>query len=128
MAGQDIRIRIDDDEDLAAVRDAAEAQGIALEEVTGVTPSTSASEWDEMASSASVTDASVAAVIPGPGPTRTALESIFGTFRSAVPTSGTYAVNDIVWNTLPTAGGFIGWVCVTAGTPGTWKGFGLIES
>ena len=47
---------------------------------------------------------------------------------SAVPTTGTYKVGDIVYNSVPTAGGYVGWVCVTAGTPGTWKGFGAIEA
>lgn len=26
----------------------------------------------------------------------------------------------------PTAGGVMGWVCTTAGSPGTWKTFGAI--
>lgn len=46
---------------------------------------------------------------------------------NAAPVSGTWAVGDIIYNTTPTAGGFIGWVCVTAGTPGTWKTFGEIS-
>lgn len=46
---------------------------------------------------------------------------------SAAPTTGTWKVGDIVYNDTPTAGGFIGWVCVTAGTPGTWKTFGAIS-
>jgi len=46
---------------------------------------------------------------------------------SAAPTTGTWAVGDIVYNDTPTAGGYIGWVCVTAGTPGTWKTFGPIS-
>ena len=46
---------------------------------------------------------------------------------SAAPTTNTWAVGDIVYNDTPTAGGFIGWVCVTAGTPGTWKTFGPIS-
>lgn len=45
---------------------------------------------------------------------------------TAAPTSGTWQVGDRVWNTAPTAGGTLGWVCVTAGTPGTWKTFGSI--
>lgn len=44
------------------------------------------------------------------------------------PTSGTYNQGDIVWNISPSAGGYIGWVCVVGGTPGTWKGFGAIAS
>ena len=47
---------------------------------------------------------------------------------TAAPTTGTYAVGDKVENSVPAAGGYIGWVCVTAGTPGTWKGYGLISS
>lgn len=35
---------------------------------------------------------------------------------------------DIVWNTNPSAGGYIGWVCSNAGSYYTWKGFGIIES
>jgi hypothetical protein len=31
-------------------------------------------------------------------------------------------------NSAPTAGGNIGWVCTTAGTPGTWKTFGAIAA
>lgn len=28
---------------------------------------------------------------------------------------------DVVWNNAATAGGNAGWMCITAGTPGTWK-------
>jgi len=37
---------------------------------------------------------------------------------------------DIVYNTAPTSGGYVGWVCVEGDgtTLGTWKGFGVIES
>lgn len=38
-----------------------------------------------------------------------------------------FYVGDRVVNSAPTAGGYEGWVCVTAGKPGTWKGYGLIE-
>jgi hypothetical protein len=47
---------------------------------------------------------------------------------SAVPTTGTWSLGDIVYNNAPTAGGFLGWVCTTAGTPGTWKTFGAITA
>lgn len=40
---------------------------------------------------------------------------------TAAPGALTWAVGDIVWNTTPSAGGVLCWVCVTAGTPGTWK-------
>jgi hypothetical protein len=40
---------------------------------------------------------------------------------TAAPTTGTWKRGDIVVNTTPSAGGTPGWVCTTAGTPGTWK-------
>lgn len=46
----------------------------------------------------------------------------------SVPTSGTYATGDIVYKKYPFAGGYLGWVCVEAGSPGKWKGFGKIEA
>lgn len=46
---------------------------------------------------------------------------------SAAPTTGTYAKGWIRWSTNPSAGGTMGWICVTAGTPGTWKTFGVIS-
>jgi hypothetical protein len=42
-------------------------------------------------------------------------------FSTAAPTGGTWKRGDICWNTTPSAGGTPGWVCVIAGTPGTWK-------
>ena len=39
--------------------------------------------------------------------------------NGAAPVSGTYALGDFVWNFNP-ASGVLGWVCTTAGTPGTW--------
>jgi hypothetical protein len=39
---------------------------------------------------------------------------------SAIPTVGTWAVGDIVFNTVPVVGQPIGWSCSVAGTPGTW--------
>ncbi|MBA4849499.1 glycosyl hydrolase family 28-related protein [Emticicia sp. BO119] len=47
-------------------------------------------------------------------------------FASAAPSTGTWAIGDIVYNSAPIAGGTMGWVCTTAGTPGTWKTFGSI--
>jgi hypothetical protein len=44
-----------------------------------------------------------------------------------VSSSGTFQVGDIIWNVTPVAGGEIGIVCVTAGTPGVWKSFGAIS-
>lgn len=50
------------------------------------------------------------------------------TYGTAAPTTGTWAVGDKRFNTNPTAGGSIGWVCTSAGTPGTWKTFGTIAA
>jgi hypothetical protein len=46
----------------------------------------------------------------------------------ASPTSGSYQVGDIVWNSMPRPGTYIGWVCTGNGSPGVWNGFGLIDS
>jgi hypothetical protein len=48
-------------------------------------------------------------------------------YGSAPPTTGTYVNGDIVYNTAPLPGGYVGWVCTNTGAPGTWKGFGLIQ-
>lgn len=45
---------------------------------------------------------------------------------TAAPTTDAHARGEIVWNRDPSAAGTVGWVCVTAGTPGTWKEFGTI--
>lgn len=42
-------------------------------------------------------------------------------YTAAAPSSGTYVQGDISWNIAPAAGGPPGWMCVTAGSPGTWK-------
>ena len=46
----------------------------------------------------------------------------------APPVYGTWEKGDIVINQSPSAGSYIGWICVSSGTPGTWKGYGLIQS
>lgn len=48
-------------------------------------------------------------------------------YGDAAPTTGTWGVGDIVFDNAPVAGGFIGWVCVTAGAPGTWQTWGAIS-
>ena len=42
------------------------------------------------------------------------------TIGTAVPTKGTYAKGDIIISSSPNANA-IGWICTTAGTPGSWK-------
>ena len=48
-------------------------------------------------------------------------------YGTAAPTTGTWERGDIVLDETPTAGSFVGWVCVTAGVPGSWKTFGAIS-
>jgi hypothetical protein len=45
----------------------------------------------------------------------------------SLPVSGSYGIGDIVWNSNPQPGSYIGWVCTLSGTPGLWNGFGRIE-
>jgi len=45
---------------------------------------------------------------------------------SAAPTTGTYYTGDVIFHSSPAAGGNIGFVCTSGGTPGTWKTFGAI--
>jgi hypothetical protein len=50
------------------------------------------------------------------------------TYGSAAPTDGTWKQGDIVFNTGAAASGTVGWVCTSAGGPGTWKTFGTIAA
>jgi parallel beta-helix repeat protein/putative cofactor-binding repeat protein len=47
---------------------------------------------------------------------------------ASAPATGTWKAGDITWDLTPSAAGRIGWVCVAAGTPGTWKAFGAIDA
>jgi hypothetical protein len=47
---------------------------------------------------------------------------------TAAPTAGWHPAGLKVSNTMPSAGGWSGWVNISAGEPGTWKGFGLVEA
>lgn len=75
------------------------------------------------AAQTTVAAASVTLVTPE---TRDVMDMV--TYGTAAPTTGTWGRGEKRWNTSPSAGGFVGWVCVAAGTPGTWKGFGAIET
>ena len=44
------------------------------------------------------------------------------------PTQGTFTKGDICWNSNPTVGNYVGWVCIADGAPGTWSSFGIIGS
>ncbi|WP_407497591.1 right-handed parallel beta-helix repeat-containing protein [Acinetobacter baumannii] len=54
---------------------------------------------------------------------KAAKKRLYGT---GIPSVGTYEVGDIIWNTSPVLAGPLGWVCVTAGSPGTWAQFGEV--
>jgi hypothetical protein len=47
---------------------------------------------------------------------------------AAIPVANLWTVGDTVYYNAPAAGGKIGAVCVTEGTPGTWKEFGAIDA
>jgi len=57
---------------------------------------------------------------------------VFGGSRkfvgTAIPSTGYYLEGDIVYNQNVFATGYVGWVCVTAGSPGTWKTFGAVSA
>lgn len=58
----------------------------------------------------------------------TQFRSIDSTLRaSAAPTTGTWSLSDIVWNSNPSnaVGQPVGWLCVAGGSPGTWRPFGV---
>ena len=44
-----------------------------------------------------------------------------------MPTEGAYQKGDIIWNSNPKPAGYVGWICVITGNPGTWTPFGKIE-
>jgi hypothetical protein len=47
-------------------------------------------------------------------------------YADTAPTSSQWQRGDIVFNTRPDQFHFVGWVCVEAGTPGSWRRFGEI--
>ena len=48
------------------------------------------------------------------------------TWGTAAPTAGTWKRGDLCFNETPSAGGVLGWLCVTAGSAGTWQPVGLV--
>lgn len=42
------------------------------------------------------------------------------------PEHGAWKVGDQLLNQTPKTGAYVGWICVTAGSPGEWRPFGLI--
>lgn len=58
--------------------------------------------------------------------TKSTIKSLM--YSDEIIATGTYNIGDIILYTNPVANGKIGAVCVTAGTPGTWKEFGKIDN
>jgi Pectate lyase superfamily protein len=52
------------------------------------------------------------------------------TIGNAPPTggNGTWRVGDLRYNSEPAADEYAGWMCITAGDPGVWIGFGTLSS
>ena len=48
-------------------------------------------------------------------------------YTDSMPTTGNFRKGDIAYNTNPQPTGYVGWVCVRAGTPGEWRTFGKIS-
>lgn len=48
--------------------------------------------------------------------------------RTTLPVSGTWLQGDKMQNSAPIAGGTVGFICVTGGSPGTWKNWGDIQA
>lgn len=49
------------------------------------------------------------------------------TVSSTKPTTTASVTGNIVWNTSPAVGGYVGWVCTSSGSSESWKPFGKIE-
>ena len=47
--------------------------------------------------------------------------------QDAVPVSGTYKAGDLIFRVHASQGQNLGWICTTAGTPGTWTEFGIVD-
>jgi hypothetical protein len=45
---------------------------------------------------------------------------------AAAPTTGTWTIGDKIINSAPSHSGFLGWVCIAGGAPGTWTTYGPI--
>ena len=60
-------------------------------------------------------------------PNSVVVYEITGSKATAAPTTGTWKRGDIVYNSTPSAGGVFGWVCIAAGTPGTWVPFAGVQ-
>lgn len=60
-------------------------------------------------------------------PQRVELQLQRSLYNTAAPVAGTWVQDDIIWNSNPVAGGPLGWICITGGTPGTWVAFASLD-
>lgn len=49
-------------------------------------------------------------------------------YGASAPAAGAWNIGDVIYNEVPAAAGHLGWICIAAGSPGTWKAFGAIEA
>lgn len=56
-----------------------------------------------------------------------ALQGLYFGYGIEAPKSGTWNQGDRMVNSKPEVGAPLGWVCVSSGTPGTWRPYGLIS-
>lgn len=79
-----------------------------------------------------LTDAEVATTLKGATRIKITDMQVVATneYATEMPSSSLYRYNvgDVVYNSNPVEGGAFGWVCVTAGNPGTWKSIGTISA
>ncbi|PAC29237.1 hypothetical protein [Flectobacillus sp. BAB-3569] len=47
--------------------------------------------------------------------------------KTSAPPTGTWKKGEKIYNLNPTADGWLGWVCISDGSPGVWKEFGKIN-
>ena len=95
---------------------------------------TSSSDWYSVGLHP-IVEGSSGAGMPDPYPAHQAVRGNLRGVGASIPSSSptqyyyrNYSVGDRIINPAPVAGGYEGWVCTTAGTPGTWKGYGLIAA
>jgi len=46
-------------------------------------------------------------------------------YGPAIPSTGKWSFGEILWNSNPTPGSPVGWMCTASGTPGSWQPIGV---
>lgn len=54
--------------------------------------------------------------------------NVYEWWSTGAPGSGAWTRGSIVHNETPSAGSNLGWICVAAGTPGTWVPMGIVQT